>query len=180
MPETQDPIIEAEEAPAWLPERLERARRAAVQELLAELGFENVETLQQSLQQIEEGAQTINALTEERAILAEQVAAAEAARRQASIDAAFLVEAAQYDFIDPGEVRQLADLSGIVLGEDNQVTGMREAIHAVVEARPHLLRRRSQIALDANTKGARRPMRPNTPDELSAQQLDDLRRRFNL
>ena len=32
---SQDPIPEEiEEAPAWLPERLERARRAAVQEFL--------------------------------------------------------------------------------------------------------------------------------------------------
>jgi hypothetical protein len=180
MSEAQDPVIEAEEAPAWLPERLERARRTAVQEFLADLGFSDAEALQQSLQQLEEGAQTITTLTEERAALAEQVAAAEAARRQASIEAAFIVEAAQYDFIDPGEVRRLADFSSVELSEDNSVTGMREAISRLVENRPHLLRRRAMVALDASTSGSRRPLRPDTPNELSAQQLDDLKRRFQL
>ena len=169
-----------EEAPAWLPERLERAGRAAVQNLLDELGFADVSTLQDALRQSDERATSITALEAERASLSEQVAAAEAARRQATIDAAFVVEAARYDFVDPGEVRQLADLSGVELGDDNSITGMREAIDLLVEQRPHLLRRRSLVALDAGTRGAGGSMRPNSVSDLSTEQIDDLRQRFNL
>jgi hypothetical protein len=175
MPDTDN---HDEEAPAWLPERLERAGRTAVQNLLDELGYADANALQDALRQSDERAQNITALEAERATLSEQVTAADAARRQATLDAAFVVEAARYNFFDAGEVRQLADLSAVNLGEDNTVTGMREAIDALVEQRPHLVRRPALAGLDAGTGGA--SMRPNSIRDFPPEQIENLKSRFDL
>jgi hypothetical protein len=164
------------EAPAWLPERLERARRGAIQSLLAELGFENLEALREALT----AQQTaIIQLTQERDSALGQASAADNLRQKAMIEAAFLQEAGQYNFISLDEARRLIDLAGVTVDEQNSVSGMREAVRQLVEARPHLLRRRAGVATNANTQGSSARTARDIQD-MPPEQVEDLKRRFRL
>jgi hypothetical protein len=162
--------------PAWLPERLERARRGAIQNLLAELGFESAEALRQTLT---DQQASITQLSQERDSVLGQAAAVDSLRRKAIIEAAFLQEAGQYDFINLDEARRLIDLDGVEVDGQNRVIGMREAVGRLVEARPHLLRRRSRVATNATTTGNASHTSADIRD-MPPEQVDDIKRRFRL
>lgn len=163
--------------PKWLPERLERAKKSAIQALLHELGFEDAEGLRDKLTS---QATQLAQLSADYAALSEQLAAAQAARQHALIEANFMLEAGAYPFISLEEARALVDLSGVRVSEDGQVMGMREAVTALVEARPHLLRRSQFISSEVGGGLNGGTFRPASVGELPAEQLEDLKRRFKL
>lgn len=179
------PEAETSETPTetnlpWLAERLERARRAAQQHLLDTLGYAAIEDVQRDLS-------TLEALQTEREILQNQLAEAESARHNAYLEAAFLHHAGRYPFHDLHEARLLIDLSGITWGDDSaidgkiKIEGMAEAVAALVKQRPHLLRRTPTPITDAPLGGQRRGgFTPNSVQDLPAEQVAALKRRFKL
>lgn len=156
----------------WLPERLERAKRAAVQEVLAQVGFEAVEDLQTAVAQLP-------ALTAERDELAKRLQEAEATRQQTYLEAAFLYEASRYRFINLDEARILLDWHHIHLNEAEEVEGLREALDQLVKERPHLVRRPAAPHLDSETHGTGR-FTPRRVEDMPTEQVEALKRRFKL
>ena len=170
-------IDTGESIPKWLPERLERAKRSAVQSVLDDLGFADMDSLRNTLVQQSE---TLTSVSAERDSLREQVQSAESARREALLEAAFRYEAGQYDFYDLAEARLLVDLGGVALDDTNNVQGMREAVTGLVEQRPHLLRRKPRLVTDANQRGTRRRIQPNSVGEMPQEQVAAIKQRFQL
>ncbi len=143
-----------DESPAWLPERLERARRAALNELFEGLGFADADALRAHL---DTQAQDLERLQTERDTARETV---------------FALSAAAHDFIDPDEARALLDWDAL-----DWDAGLGEPLAALAAQRPHLLRRPQPPALDAP------PLHdhgPRSARDLPDAQRDALRRRFKL
>ena len=160
-----DGMVEAQfsedDAHPWLPERLERARNSAVRSLLEEAGgYADVAALRTDLSDL--------------SYLRERVAGLEAQSQAAHVDRAFREACAAYQFHDLKEVWALADLSGVLVAEDGVVSGMAEAIEALVAARPHLVKRPPAPALDAGEVSA------VGDSGLSRPEVEQVKRRFRL
>jgi hypothetical protein len=65
------------------------------------------------------------------------------------IMAALTAEAAKQGFADPADAFTLADLAEVSITDDGAVTGVPEAVKALVQAKPYLIGRRTAPALDA-------------------------------
>lgn len=159
-----------ETLPSWLPERLERARRTAIEELLADLGYSDTESLRATLT-AHAGWQT------ERADLLSQAETARTAQHTALIEAAFQVESRNFPFYDREEVRRLMDFSAVGLDENGQVVGVREAIEALAIAKPHLLHRPTPPYSEAAAISQESPAPSST---LDPEQIEAIKRRFKL
>lgn len=152
------------EQPAWLPERLERAKRSAIQDLLSDLGYSDVDALKSQLQQQAQQASDL-----------ESAQAAVNASRQRHLEAEFRLAASRYRFYDPHEAQALLDWSLVGWDEAGQVTGLEAALAALVKTRPHLVKRASVPSLDSHPGG------PGPQYEaLSPAQVDEIKRRFKL
>lgn len=140
-------------------ERAKRAKEAARKEILESLGFEKLDDLkgvvstfreQQAAQKSElEKAQ--ETLSETQRKLAEQ----ERKRVDGLINAEVLYRAAQMNFVNPKEALRLIDISQVNVGDDDVVTGVEEALKALAEASPHLLK--SDTGRRAPNLGATNP-----------------------
>jgi len=152
------------ETPEWLPERLERARRGAIQEWAQEQGFADPDALREAI-----------------ATLPTLVAERDAARQDAEnsqtalLNAAFWLEASRYDFINVEDARRLIDLSGVEIGADGRVEGMQQAVTALVDTRPYLLHKRKPATLDSRTQST-----PPPNGDLPAEQIAAIKQRFKL
>lgn len=160
------------EEPTWLPERLERAKQTALRSLLDELGYADVDTLKSTL--TDQAAQ-LEQLTQEHLTAIEQAQHAESSRQAAWFEAAFQGACTPYTFFDVDEVRKLGDFSGVTIDEAGQVSGMREAIEALVAARPHLVKRMSSPEIDAGAAQI-----GGDPQPLSPQMVAIVRKKFRL
>ncbi|MFP4322627.1 MAG: hypothetical protein ACLFTK_09250 [Anaerolineales bacterium] len=166
-----------DEAPAWLPERLERARRSAIQAVLDDLGYADVDALRAHL---DEQAGHVQRLQADLDTAQAAHAAAQASARRAALDAAFQLSVAAHEFIDPAEARALLNWDAVHVDNAGAVHGMAEAVNALAGQRPHLLRRRATPSLEATRQGADGGFGPQTARELPPEQRDALRRRFKL
>ncbi len=160
--------------PEWLPERLERARHTAVRELLSQFGFEDEAAFKQAFT---EQQAAIQQLTLERDAALQRATEAEHARHQLRLEMAFQQAAAPYEFFHLDEARALADLSGVQVDEQGGVIGMREALEALVEKRPHLIRRPFSPSLDA---AIGRENRAAEEKSFSPEEVDSIKRRFRM
>jgi len=72
--------------------------------------------------------------------VAQQQALAQATQRaqQMLITAEIKAQAAALGIVDPDAAAKLADLSGVKVGDDGTVTGVREALEALLQAKPYL------------------------------------------
>jgi hypothetical protein len=130
-------------------ERLSRAEEGAVKKLLEQLGLNDAEELKGKLSKVAEldAAQQAE-LDRARSEAADWKAKAEqsdAASKAATVKAnetlmraAVLTQAAH--FHDPNEAWLYADKSRITVKEDGTVDGAKEAVEAVVKAKPHLVK----------------------------------------
>lgn len=163
--------------PEWLPERLERARKAAIKELLAELGFEDAETLKQVLETGSQAQEALQQITEEKTQLGQRVLDLENTQQQLRIEMAFQQAVAAYDFIEVADARTLADLSGVQIDEQGNVTGMQEAVEQLVESRPHLLRRPYLPSMEAYLG---REMPSHEEKKFTTEEVESIKRRFRM
>lgn len=170
-PDATQPLVD-QDTLGWLPERLDRAKRSAIQDLLAELGYADVEALKQTLQT---QAQQVTDLTASQTELQTTLASTQTAHRQAVLESAFRQEAARYRFYDPQEARALLQWEAIHVDDSDQVTGMAEALLQLVKTRPHLVKRSRTPHIDSTLLG-----QGAGQAELSPEQVDDLKRRFKL
>jgi hypothetical protein len=162
-PTPEAPQTEVEQ-PVWLPERLERAKRSSIQDLLSDLGYTDLDALKNQLQQQTQQASAL-----------ESAQAALTTSRQRHLEMAFRLAAARYRFYDPHEAHALLDWSAVGWDEGGQVTGLEAALESLVKARPHLVKRAVAPNLDAGLGG------PGPQYEaLSPAQVDEIKRRFKL
>lgn len=156
--------------PDWLPERLERARKTAIRELLDDLGVADEEALRQSLAAIQQ-------LTLERDAAVQRATEAEHARHQLRLEMAFQQAAAPYDFFHLDEAWALADLSRVQVDEQGGITGMKEALETLVEQRPHLIQRQLSPRLDSATGRDHQLLEAKS---FSADEVEAIKRRFRI
>lgn len=91
--------------------------------------------------------------------------------RLTAIRSAVRLAAKDAGFVDPEDAVQLADLSGVTLGEDDKVSGADEAVKALAKAKPHLTTPTRPLVSNINaTPGGQ--ARPLTPAELVAQRRE--------
>ncbi len=123
--------------------RVKQAANSELKSLTKELGFESVEAMQEAakkVKEIEEKNKTDLEKEKERADKAEsENAAIKETANQKLINAELKVFAVQSKFIDPEDAVILADCSKINVDKDGKVTGAKEAIETLVEAKPHLV-----------------------------------------
>ncbi len=166
-----------EETPEWLPERLDRAKRAAVQEVLARVGFADVDSLEHALA---EQRDQLSHLQTSNAELTAHLEEAQSAHRQILLEAAFIQAAAPYRFIHLDEARLLLDWGKISIDEEGGgVVGLPEALADLVAERPHLVRRPSPPPLAGDHMG-KPPSRPRFVGDMPSHQVESLKRRFKL
>lgn len=147
LPPAEEPMPPAPDSapspdPAWLPERLERARRVALQSFLADLGFADAAALEAALAE----RATLQASIAEAQAQAEN---AQQAQQALAFQAAFQRASRDYDFHDAAAAQQLADFSGLSISEGGEVQGMEAALEALISAHPYLLRRPPAPDIDA-------------------------------
>jgi len=121
--------------------------------------YDELKTKASKLAEIEEAQKT------ETQKLAERAAAAEAARDEALaraqdmlIRSAFVAEGARLQVAHPEDVYALADLAGVSVDEAGRVTGVAEAVKAIVDANRIPLANRPQAPkLDGGAGRAQKP-----------------------
>lgn len=84
-------------------------------------------------------------------------------RREDAVQAAVRLEALKMGFNDPNDAYTAADLSKVKVGEMGDVSGVQEAIVALVAAKPYLVKSgKGAPGLDAGAGGQSRPERTIT------------------
>jgi hypothetical protein len=124
-------------------ERAVRAKQKVTNDLLGDLGIENVDTLKRliSAQRDAEEAEKTELQKAEETIetLGAQVKQAEQQAREMLLRAEVQAEATKQGFRNPAVAYRLADLSAIEIGEDGSVAGVDAALKALAENEPYLL-----------------------------------------
>lgn len=144
-------------------ERRKTAAKQAVEELLAKLGVESADKLGELVAKSKEAEQAQLSETDKlRKRLAEAEAKAVAAEERATrrlLEASFVAEATTQGVRFPETALPLADMSGISVGEDGTVAGVREAIKALVDAGKLVMRetRPQAPSTDARAGGGGKP-----------------------
>lgn len=101
-------------------------------------------------------------------------AQAEQRQQDSLIRMAIEREAAKANFHDPGEAYALADLTEVEITDGGGVAGVEEAVQALAEARPHLIKRADKPDIDADKGG------DGKPDRESEAYRESIKRRFGL
>jgi|GEM_PF-7058017 len=154
------------DTPDWLPERLERAKQQAIQDLLADLDHENVDSLKATLVNQQHQITTLTRAHD----------AAQTRAEQAMFEAAFTSATRPYSFQNADDVRALLDVQALDTAEDGSITGMDDAIKHLVESRPYLLApAHSHPPTDMNIHQT-----TSAQPSLSTPQVDAIKRRFRL
>jgi uncharacterized protein involved in type VI secretion and phage assembly len=79
--------------------------------------------------------------SQKRAEAEEKASKAQQRAQTALMRAAVVAAASQLNAADPGDVFTLLDKSSLSIDDDDSVSGAREAVDALLKAKPHLLRR---------------------------------------
>jgi hypothetical protein len=142
-----------EQLDAILKERLARATAGAKTDLLAELGIEDPEVAKKTLT---EAAKLKEAQMSELEKAQDQIAEAEAAATKATTEAAAIKAAADEallraaivsqagEFNDPMDAWLFVDRAKIEAQEDGTYKGIDEALKALTEAKPYLVKQNAQ------------------------------------
>jgi hypothetical protein len=152
------PAPEAPPAPSFSPQALGFADEAALRDHLSAQ------------------AERLNLLEAQAGDLQAQLVARQAAYEALALRAAFHQAAAAYRFYDPEEAHRLLDWSGLQVGPEGQVEGLEAALRALVAARPHLIRPAAVPQAD----GRAHSQHAWAPEGLSAEQVEQVKRRFRL
>lgn len=133
---------------ALIAQRLARANKtagkAALEARAKELGFESVEAMDAALE-AHKKAQDAHKTEAEKlreqleAEKAKAAGAAEQAKR-ALIKAAFTAEAVGANLVNVDDAFVLADLSDVTVDDNGNVTGVKEAVEALVKDKPYLVK----------------------------------------
>lgn len=100
-------------------------------------------------------------------------AAAEAVVNDVLLKTAVTLAAAKAGFIDAGVAYQLADLSGVEIGEDGEVAGVDKALKGLAKDKPYLLKQEGGQQPDINA-GKRGGKKDGQAD------LEAIKRRFGI
>ena len=91
--------------------------------------------------------------------------------RDGMLRSAVTLAATQAQFYDPEDAYRLADLSSLTVNDDGTVTGVEDALKALVKAKPHLVKTTTNAPPpDVNAQNRGRTTVPTT-DELVAAKL---------
>lgn len=74
--------------------------------------------------------------------------------RDMLVKAEIRAQAAELGIVDADAAAKLADLSGVKVGDDGTVEGVREALEALLEAKPYLKAAPKQVGSPSNPPGA--------------------------
>lgn len=131
-----------------LGERLSRAEKAAAKKAAEDYakaqGYENAAAMEAALKAHKEAQEKqktdLQKAQEAEAAAKAQVKAAEERAKAALIKAAFVAEAADKSLVSIEDAFVLADLSKVTVGDDSKVDGMKEAVEALLKAKPYLVK----------------------------------------
>ncbi len=163
--------------PDWLPERLERARKTAIQELLTEIGVEDPDTLKRVVEENSLFKTQLEQLTSENQQAMQRLTEAQQTQQQLQIEMAFQQASAAYDFLQPSDARMLLDMNAVTLDEQGQVVGMQAAVEQLVATRPYLLRRPPVPRLESDYG---RDSRVWEEKAFTAEEVESIKRRFRM
>lgn len=122
------------ELDAHIAERLKREREKYAD-------YDTLKTRAAKLQEIEDAQKSAEQkLQEQLTTLQQQTEKAQADRRAAVLRSAIVAAAAKADMTDPADAYSLLDLSKIELKDDDTATGVDEAIKALIETKPYLVK----------------------------------------
>ena len=83
--------------------------------------------------------------------------------KQSTIRNAVLLEAARLNIADPADAYQLANLSGVTIGDDDSVQGVSDALQKLITAKPYLLKSNGATASAAPVTPAPPKISPTNP-----------------
>lgn len=139
-----------------------RVNREAKQQLEAQAkaaGFESVEAMQAALKAAREKAETekteLQKAQEAAAKAKADKDAALAAANQRLIKAEVTLKSAELGIVDPDAAYALMDRSGVTVGDDGKVSGIDEALKALLTAKPYL--KKAEGVATATSGGATNP-----------------------
>jgi hypothetical protein len=119
---------------AIIADRLERERKKYSD-------YDTLKTRAAKLQEIEDAQKTAEQKQIERIQQLEaQAAQALTARREADLKSVLVSAASKAGFVDPMDAYAMLDKSKIKIGDDGTVEGVEDAIKALVEAKPYLIK----------------------------------------
>ncbi len=123
-------------------ERAKRAKKTAISELLQELGLDKVDDLKgivTAKRKAEEDEKTELQKAQEREVEEKRKREAlEAQLQQERLDRAIEREAQALGFADVTDATALVERALIETGDDGAITGVKEALEKLLEAKPHL------------------------------------------
>lgn len=162
-----------EQMDAIIKERLGRAEKSTTTKLLESLGAESADGIKaqlEELQKLKDAAMSDEEKTKaELEAMRQQLAEANEATKQANeaaqqqlVKSAILLKAT--DFHDADDAVAFIDMSKISV-EDGKVTGVEEALKAVAESKPHLLKSQEK----PRGSYVRTPVKPIAPESNNGQ-----------
>jgi PAS domain-containing protein len=159
-------------------DRAKRAGKSAVTDFLKSLGFEKpdeLKTLVEAQRQAAEKEKTDLQKAEEKAQEEERKRQAlETQLQQERLDRAIEREAQALGFADVTDATALVDRALIETGDDGAITGVKEALEKLLEAKPHL-KRQGDSEDPPDPKGSVPPSPPG--DKKPKKMTDDERRK---
>lgn len=156
-----------------LKDRLKRANTATTEKLLADLGVGSPDELKTALSELgqlkaaamsegEKAAAELQKLRSDlQAVRAEQLATQQAAQRL-KVETAVLLAA--IGFNDPQDAVRFTDLDKLEIGEDGKVVGVDEALKALGEQKPYLLKSQQARTPGTFTRSLAKTIAPPAPN----------------
>lgn len=185
-----------EQLDAILKDRLERATKKTRDEILGELGIEDLETAKQTMteaqkareaqmSELEKANARIEKLEAQAQAAQHEAEATRAAANEALLRAAVISKAGQFN--DPEDAWKFVDTSEIEQLEDNTFKGVEEALSKLAESKPYLVKADQSNSQQQATNGtpARKRMRTvaerllEERDNSRPQTTDELRPKIN-
>lgn len=163
-------MLTQEEVDRIVKDRLERQKKQTAEQLAKYADYDDVkkrlaELETASLSETERQQKRLTELETEAANERAQRIAAETKAQTMAIRVAVVSAAMQANFTNPDDAYNLIDSTGIKV-EGDKVEGVEEAVQALAQSKPYLLRKGSSVNLNAAPAGASSSELPRlTPDE---------------
>ena len=136
--EEQDRTFTQTELDAIIADRLKRERAKTAD-------YDDLKAKASKLDELEEAQKSELEKAQERADKAEALAKAAEERAQAiALRSAIVAAASRLDFVDPEDAFALLDKSALSTTDEGKLEGVDEALKALAEAKPHLLKQDDQ------------------------------------
>jgi hypothetical protein len=151
--EEQDRTFTQTELDAIIADRLKRERAKTSD-------YDDLKAKASKLDELEEAQKSELEKAQERADKAEALAKAAEERAQAiALRSAIVAAASRLDFVDPEDAFALLDKSALKQNDEGKLEGVDEALKALAEAKPHLLKQ------DDQSKARPRRQTPTLPGD---------------